>query len=227
MKKIIITFLMCCPLMCAAQSEWEAPVTNQNNVTKEVKDTAKKSHKAEAKKKTIDAKNIKDWKYIQKGAVPEIEGKVVFTHDVDVNGKNAQEIYDIVYATLDSLTKKPEQINSSIALINRKAHSIVARYQEWLEFSKSFISLDRTEIKYQLVANIADNSLKLKMTRLYYNYEEGRSTGFKDAAENVITDKIALTKKKNGLAKIFGKFRKGTINRKDQIFSEIAELVKK
>ena len=45
---------MCCPLMCAAQSEWEAPVTNQNNVTKEVKDTAKKSHKAEAKKKTID-----------------------------------------------------------------------------------------------------------------------------------------------------------------------------
>ena len=48
-----------------------------------------------------------------------------------------------------------------------------------------------------------------------------------DAAENVITDKIALTKKKNGLAKIFGKFRKGTINRKDQIFSEIAELVKK
>lgn len=44
---------MCCPLMCAAQSEWEAPVTNQNNVTKEVKDTAKKSHKAEAKKKLL------------------------------------------------------------------------------------------------------------------------------------------------------------------------------
>ena len=166
MKKIIITFLMCCPLMCAAQSEWEAPVTNQNNVTKEVKDTAKKSHKAEAKKKTIDAKNIKDWKYIQKGAVPEIEGKVVFTHDVDVNGKNAQEIYDIVYATLDSLTKKPEQINSSIALINRKAHSIVARYQEWLEFSKSFISLDRTKMSYIIIANCSDNKLHMTLERI-------------------------------------------------------------
>ena len=90
MKKIFITFLMCCPLMCAAQSEWEAPVTNQNKETKEVKDTAKKSHKADAKTKTLDTKNIKDWKYIQKGAVPEVDGKVVFTHDVDVNGKNAR-----------------------------------------------------------------------------------------------------------------------------------------
>lgn len=57
MKKIFITFLMCCPLMCAAQSEWEAPVTNQNKETKEVKDTAKKSHKADAKTKTLDTKN--------------------------------------------------------------------------------------------------------------------------------------------------------------------------
>ena len=113
MKKIFITFLMCCPLMCAAQSEWEAPVTNQNKETKEVKDTAKKSHKADAKTKTLDTKNIKDWKYIQKGTVPEVDGKVVFTHDVDVNGKNAQEIYDIVYATLDSLTRNPNRLTAA------------------------------------------------------------------------------------------------------------------
>ena len=44
--------------------------------------------------------------------------------------------------------------------------------------------------------------------------------------EEVIIDKVALTKKKNDLARIFGKFRKKTIDRKDQIFSEIAALVK-
>ena len=136
MKKIIIALLMCCPLMCAAQSEWEAPVTKKNNEAKEVKDTAKKSNKADSKDATLAVKDIKDWKYIQKGAVPEVDGKVVFTHDIDVNGKSAQQIYDIVYTTLDSLTTKPEQINSSIALINRKAFSIVARYQEKLHLAR-------------------------------------------------------------------------------------------
>ena len=81
MKKIFITFLMCCPLMCAAQSEWEAPVTNQNKETKEVKDTAKKSHKADAKTKTLDTKNIKDWKYIQKDAVPLIGFLFLISHE--------------------------------------------------------------------------------------------------------------------------------------------------
>lgn len=57
---------MCCPLMCAAQSEWEAPVTKKNNEAKEVKDTAKKSNKADSKDATLAVKDIKDWKYIQK-----------------------------------------------------------------------------------------------------------------------------------------------------------------
>lgn len=168
-----------------------------------------------------------DPKYLEGAVTLNDDGKVEFTMETDANGKSAAQIYDIVYNYMSGLTQDKNNIASRVALVNPQEHVIANTMDEWIVFSQSFISLDRTEIKYQLVANIADNSLKLKMTRLYYNYEEGRSTGFKDAAENVITDKIALTKKKNDLAKIFGKFRKGTINRKDQIFSEIAELVKK
>ena len=168
-----------------------------------------------------------DPKYLEGAVTLNDDGKVEFTMETDANGKSAAQIYDIVYNYMSGLTQDKNNIASRVALVNPQEHVIANTMDEWIVFSQSFIALDRTEIKYQLVANIADNSLKLKMTRLYYNYEEGRSTGFKDAAENVITDKIALTKKKNGLAKIFGKFRKGTINRKDQIFSEIAELVKK
>ena len=168
-----------------------------------------------------------DPKYLEGVVTLNDDGKVEFTMETDANGKSAAQIYDIVYNYMSGLTQDKNNIASRVALVNPQEHVIANTMDEWIVFSQSFISLDRTEIKYQLVANIADNSLKLKMTRLYYNYEEGRSTGFKDAAENVITDKIALTKKKNDLAKIFGKFRKGTINRKDQIFSEIAELVKK
>lgn len=168
-----------------------------------------------------------DPKYLEGAVTLNDDGKVEFTMETDANGKSAAQIYDIVYNYMSGLTQDKNNIASRVALVNPQEHVIANTMDEWIVFSQSFISLDRTEIKYQLVAKIADNSLKLKMTRLYYNYEEGRSTGFKDAAENVITDKIALTKKKNDLAKIFGKFRKGTINRKDQIFSEIAELVKK
>lgn len=168
-----------------------------------------------------------DPKYLEGAVTLNDDGKVEFTMETDANGKSAAQIYDIVYNYMSGLTQDKNNIASRVALVNPQEHVIANTMDEWIVFSQSFISLDRTEIKYQLVANIADNSLKLKMARLYYNYEEGRSTGFKDAAENVITDKIALTKKKNDLAKIFGKFRKGTINRKDQIFSEIAELVKK
>lgn len=168
-----------------------------------------------------------DPKYLEGAVTLNDDGKVEFAMETDANGKSAAQIYDIVYNYMSGLTQDKNNIASRVALVNPHEHVIANTMDEWIVFSQSFISLDRTEIKYQLVANIADNSLKLKMTRLYYNYEEGRSTGFTDAAENVITDKIALTKKKNGLAKIFGKFRKGTINRKVQIFSEIAELVKK
>lgn len=186
-----------------------------------------KKVETESSKLASGVKLKADPKYLEGAVTLNDDGKVEFTMETDANGKSAAQIYDIVYNYMSGLTQDKNNIASRVALVNPQEHVIANTMDEWIVFSQSFISLDRTEIKYQLVANIADNSLKLKMTRLYYNYEEGRSTGFKDAAENVITDKIALTKKRNGLAKIFGKFRKGTINRKDQIFSEIAELVKK
>ena len=46
-------------------------------------------------------------------------------------------------------------------------------------------------------------------------------------AEKKYRKEIAdLNKKQNDLAKIFGKFRRCTIDRKDQIFAELAALVK-
>ena len=167
-----------------------------------------------------------DPKYLEGAVKLNQEGKVEFTLDTDANGKTAKQIYDIVYEYMSDLTQSDENIGSRVALVNPNEHIIANSMDEWLVFSSSFISLDRSEFKYQLVAKIADNHLNLKLLRISYNYEEDRPTGFKAPAEQVITDKVALTKKKNDLAKIFGKFRKKTIDRKDQIFSEITALVK-
>lgn len=167
-----------------------------------------------------------DPKYLEGAVKLNQEGKVEFTLDTDANGKTAKQIYDIVYEYMSDLTQSDENIGSRVALVNPNEYIIANSMDEWLVFSSSFISLDRSEFKYQLVAKIADNHLNLKLLRISYNYEEDRPTGFKAPAEQVITDKVALTKKKNDLAKIFGKFRKKTIDRKDQIFSEITTLVK-
>lgn len=171
-----------------------------------------------------------DPKYLAGAIQLNADGKVEFVLDTQANGKSAEEIYNIVFQYMSKLIKNEQNINSRIALVNRnnKNEQIIACIMdEWFVFNQSFISLDRTETKYQLVATISDNHLHLSMTRIVFNYEEGRSTGFKEPAENVITDKYALTKKKNDLAKIYGKFRRGTIDRKDQIFNDLTKLVRK
>lgn len=171
-----------------------------------------------------------DPKYLAGAIQLNAEGKVEFVLDTQANGKSADEIYNIVFQYMSKLIKNEQNINSRIALVNRnnKNEQIIACIMdEWFVFNQSFISLDRSETKYQLVATISDNHLHLSMTQIVFNYEEGRSTGFKEPAENVITDKYALTKKKNDLAKIYGKFRRGTIDRKDQIFNNLTKLVRK
>ena len=167
-----------------------------------------------------------DMKYLAGAVTYNDENKIEFTLDTDANGKTAKQIYDIVLKYMSELTQNDQNIASRVALVNDAEHVIANTMDEWLVFSQSFISLDRTEFKYQLIARISDNHLNLSLCRIIYNYEEGRSTGFKEPAEEVISDKIALNKKQNDLAKIFGKFRKCTIDRKDQIFAELAALVK-
>lgn len=171
-----------------------------------------------------------DPKYLAGAIQLNADGKVEFVLDTQANGKSADEIYNIVFQYMSKLIKNEQNINSRIPLVNRnnKNEQIIACIMdEWFVFNQSFISLDRSETKYQLVATISDNHLHLSMTRIVFNYEEGRSTGFKEPAEKVITDKYALTKKKNDLAKIYGKFRRGTIDRKNQIFNDLTKLVRK
>ena len=143
--------------------------------------------------KTAESVVLKEDPKYQAGAIQlNAEGKVEFVLDTQASGKSADEIYNIVFQYMSKLIKNEQNINSRIALVNRnnKNEQIIACIMdEWFVFNQSFISLDRSETKYQLVATISDNHLHLSMTRIVFNYEEGRSTGFKEPAENVITDK--------------------------------------
>lgn len=185
--------------------------------------TTKMSKKKEKEKKNNDKE---DPKYLAGAVTTNAEGKVEFDMETDAGGKSADQIYDIVYGYMTQLTQQQNNVGSRMALVNKDEHIIVNTMDEWLVFSSSFVSLDRTECKYQLRAHISDNHLRLNICRIFFSYEANRATGFKEQAENVITDDVALNKKKTALARTFGKFRKKMIDRKDQIFSELEELVK-
>lgn len=210
----------------AATTATPAPATTASQGSGWVIPTATKKETPKPAAQVNGAKLKEDPKYLE-GAIPfDEQGKIVFDTEIEAPGKSAAQLYDLVFDYMSGLTQDKESKASRMALVNKDEHIIVNTMDEWLVFSNSFISLDRTECKYNLIAKITDGKVSLSINHINYIYEEGRQTGFKLPAEEVIIDKVALTKKKNDLARIFGKFRKKTIDRKDQIFNEIAALVK-
>ena len=210
----------------SAPTATPAPATTASQGSGWVIPTATKKETPKPAAQVNGAKLKEDPKYLEGAITFDEQGKIVFDTEIEAPGKSAAQLYDLVFDYMSGLTQDKESKASRMALVNKDEHIIVNTMDEWLVFSNSFISLDRTECKYNLIAKITDGKVSLSINHINYIYEEGRQTGFKLPAEEVIIDKVALTKKKNDLARIFGKFRKKTIDRKDQIFSEIAALVK-
>lgn len=217
MKKILIALFACLPLMGAAQNTWEIP-QEETRQQPQHKKTASKDKK----------KNDEDAKYLA-GAVPEVDGKVVFTLSRDVPGMTADDIYQKVYGLLKAMTKEENQFpQSKIAIVNKAGHIIAARMKEWLVFHSNFLSLDRTVFNYTIIAKASDGHLDLTMERLSYQYETERADtrgGLNVKAEEWITDKEGLNRKKTRLSKYSGKFRSKTIDRKDNVFGRVCEVL--
>ena len=163
------------------------------------------------------------------GAVPLVDGKVVFEEKFSYPGKTAEELYDKAFEYVNNLTvdenqKTDSQLRSRISIINKNTHSIAAKMYEWLVFTNNMLMIDRTDFTYTLIVNCMDESIDVKMERMSYTYEANRSTGFTESAHNVIADKYALNKKQNKVVRPYGKFRIKTINRKNAIFAGFSHL---
>ena len=209
MKKLVTILMMAMPLAAMAQNVWEKP----------------KEESLEKTAKVVTVKENKDEKYLR-GAVPIVNGDVCWTLDVDVPGKSAQEIYDKMFKTLTDLTKSEGQLEgSAVSLVNKQDHIIVASVREWLLFSSNFISLDRSKFYYTLVARCSDGHLNMTMDRISYKYEEERNKQVYKA-EEWISDDNAVNKKNTKLYRGSAKFRRKTIDRKDQIFETVKNVLK-
>ena len=77
---------------------------------------------------------------------------------------------------------------------------------------------------YHLIVDCADGQATVKMTRIYYLYDEERDPQTY-RAEEWITDRYGLNKKQNKLSRVSGKFRRKTIDRKDYLFRIFTEAL--
>ena len=162
------------------------------------------------------------------GAIPTVDGKIVFTLDKDFEGCNAQKIYDTVYDILYNMTNESNQFEQSkISLVNKNEHIIVARFKEWMVFQKKALITDQTIFNYTVIAKCSDNHLNLTLSHIGYVYEtdENGENGTAMNAEQCISDEFALTRTKKKLSKYYGKFRRMTIERKDEIFNNISTAI--
>ena len=122
----------------------------------------------------------------------------------------------------------PDNVLPQVAIVNKQDHIIGARFKEWLVFQNTFLSLDRTIFNYTVIATCTNEHLNVTISRISYAYEmdRGVNDGMEMRAEEWITDENALNKKKDNLSKYSGKFRRKTIDRKDNIFATLLEALK-
>ena len=202
MKKLLIVIFMLMPMLATAQDNtWER--IEQEPVEKENPDA----------------------KYLVKGIVPEVDGKVCFETNIKAPGKSAEEIYSILLQQMEKMVKEPNQIaNSIVAVKDSVNHELGAVFHEWLVFKSVALSLDRTQMNFQLLVSCKDGEANVKMTRITYDYDTAR-TPQHYSAEEWITDKYAVNKKGTKLYPISGKFRRKTIDRKDFIFNKFESLL--
>lgn len=202
MKKILIVLLTLMPLMASAQDNtWERI---------EVEEQPKENP---------------DAKYLVPNAVPEVDGKVVFQTTLTAEGKTADEIYDILLQQLTKMTTEPNQIAGSVVVQNdREEHKAGAIFHEWLVFKDLALSLDRTQMNFQLHVTTADGKAEVSIDHITYDYDLERKPQHY-TAEEWITDKNAVNKKHTKLYPISAKFRRKTIDRKDFIFNKFNSLI--
>lgn len=197
MKKIFIVILMCLPMIAMAQNTWEKPVEKANP----------------------------DSKYLV-GAVPVVDGRVVFETNISAPGKKASEIYRTMLRELEAMTHEEGQFEQSrIIIADSVKNEICAGYQEWLVFKNKPLALDRTRLFYNIFVTCEDGKANVRMTRIHYLYEEERNPQALKA-EEWITDEYGLKKSKEKLSRVTGKFRRKTIDRKDYLFDKFTNLLK-
>lgn len=173
----------------------------------------------------LPAQNNKDEKYLA-GAVPVVDGYVQFSKTFKSKQSAAQIYSNLKNYIQHSLVEGPEHLPQARITEADSLNGIIATsMEEYLYFKRTNWQIHRVRFYYQLVCQLTDGGFTITMRNLRYMYDPEVTAGNMDGmrrAENWITDDAALTKNGTKLARVSGKFRRFTIDRKDEIFEGAA-----
>ena len=169
---------------------------------------------------SLCAQENEDSKYLA-GAVPEVDGKVVFSKRFGISGMSKAEIQKRITSWMEARLKKNEN-DSRVVYVNEEKGQVVGLGTEWLVFKSMALMLDRSEISYQLTALCQPESCELRVEKIRYEYRNGEAHY---TAEDWITDKYALKKNKKKLVRSYAKWRRKTVDLVDAIFADAANAL--
>ena len=156
------------------------------------------------------------------GAVPEVDGKVVFTRELNVSGFSGEQIYN---ALLD-WSHKTFTENSSRILYTDAQRGVIAAQGEEVMIIKIGLFPGKVKAMYMLTINSSDGKCTLTTSRIRYKNNPSSKDGEEIiTAEEYITDKYALNKTKTKIFRGTGDYRSNTIDIVDRIAAEAQNAV--
>lgn len=154
------------------------------------------------------------------GAVPEVDGKIVFSKTIAVNNNiSSKDLFQLMDKwAKDNYTSDSDSKNR-VLLSDQSDLSIACLGDNKLVFKKNAFVLDQASMIYQLIINISEGKCEAVIRNIKYDYPSESKSLL--PAEEVISDEVALDRKKNKLYKRFDKFRIHTVDSVNNIFNSI------
>ena len=158
------------------------------------------------------------------GKVPVVNGKVTFETEIGAKGLTAAQVEEKVNKWITERYVKPTVISVK-RFDSEKPNTTIIKGEEYIVFKNTFLVLSRARMYYFLTLTAKDGGCDFHLSRITYWYDdEDEKGGIKMIAEEWITDDNAFNKK--GKMKRFeGKFRRKTIDLKEQLIKELTQAL--
>lgn len=162
-----------------------------------------------------------DSKYLA-GAVPEVDGKVLFTRTIAVNKSITDDrLFDLMDKWVNKEYALQDDSRQRVLLSDKDDKSIAVQGDMTLVFKRSALSLDQSNMLYQLILQIEGGKCEAVVRSIKYEYNDAGKKISTFPAEEMITDKYALNKKGDKLNNYYNKFRIHTVDSINALFNKI------
>ena len=112
-----------------------------------------------------------DTRYLA-GAVPVVDGKVVFSKEFQIPGMSQKQIYDTVMKWMNERLKENNNPDSRVVFSDEAQGTIAGVGEEWITFYSSALSLDRTWVNYQITVTCKPGSCLVELEKIRFTYRE-------------------------------------------------------